>query len=100
MSLSRESSNIRDEGERALKENACGDPKWQIFMVGESPCGHFINSKGTTFVSKAQLISGAAALTPQKTYSDFAWLCREEAIERVTDESLKQLFDQLLPRYV
>lgn len=68
-------------------------------MLGEPPCGHYVTKGETTFVSKAQLISGAAALTQAK-YSDYAWLCREEAIERVTDNSLKQLFDQLLPRYL
>ena len=69
-------------------------------MVGEPPCGHWQASGHTTFVNKAQLIKGKVALEAQSSYKDYAWLCREEAIERVSDQSLKQLFDELLPRYL
>lgn len=98
--LQPEAINIRDEAEKALRQHAQGNPSWQVFMVGECPCGHWQQSGSTTFVNKAQLIKGSVALQPQSSYKDFAWLCREEAIERVTDEKLKQLFDQLLPRYL
>ena len=98
--LDEAANNIRDEAEKALTENTQGDPQWQIFMVGECPCGHWKNSGKTTFVNKAQLIKGKVALSPHSNYSDYAWLSREEALERVTDEKLKQLFDSLLPRYL
>lgn len=68
-------------------------------MVGEPPCGHWESKGATTFVNKAQLIRGKAALSAYTSYTDYAWLCREEAIEKATDENLKQLFDSLLPRY-
>ena len=97
--LDEQADNIRDEAEKALRHSAQGDPSWQIFMVGECPCGHWEDAGMTTFVNKAQLIRGKVSLQPQSGYTDFAWLSREEAIERVTDENLRKLFDQLLPRY-
>ena len=98
--LEEAASNIRDEAEKALKENTQGDPQWQIFMLGECPCGHWESSGKTTFVNKAQLIKGKVALSPHSSYSDYAWLSREEVLEKVTDDKLKQLFDSLLPRYL
>lgn len=86
---------IRQTAERAL-EIAVGRDGSQIHFIGHAPCAHYKSDRDLCFINKAQLIDGGLRLAETSKYEDFAWLCREEILERV-DGNISALFSKLLP---
>ena len=85
---------MRHTAERALADaaapSASSAPK--IFFLGNSPAAHWERPDGSkVFVHRAQLIKGSWASAPG--YADFAWLTKEEVVEKHADAG--QIADML-----
>ena len=86
---------IRQTAERALGRAITGLAP-HVFFIGHAPCAHYTVSGGDCFIHKAQIIDGSIYLAENSDYEDFAWLCREEVLERI-EPITHELFAQLLP---
>ena len=89
--------SIRQTSERALMEAVGEFHQSQIYFVGHAPCAHHAISGQPCFINKAQLIEGSLELQPGSVYTDYAWLCREELLERIVNEQTREMFSSLLP---
>ena len=74
-----------------------GRAGFEVFHVGNGPAGHVLEDGGDTLrlFCKAQIISGDV----EETHGahDYAWLSREQALERLPEGDARDMLEALMP---